>query len=158
MQVGLRMGTLFLVTLGRLNRPEGDIVEFDAWVETSGEIEVRDLTQEGRRPPAEVLRLQLPDQKEKRKVRFTVVFHNVGPIHVKVKGSIVIMDAATGRILDRVPLVTGTGTVLPYGWRRFGGAWEKQRKLKPGHYLAEARIRFPGAPMVRRTLNLELLD
>jgi len=74
---------------------------------------------------------------------FSTVFQNTGNSHVKVSGSVVLRDSLT-RVVDRVPLNCGTGTVLPESQRTFIGTWENKRNIKPGEYIAEFRVSFPG--------------
>jgi len=76
-------------------------------------------------------------------ILFTLSFKNTGNVHLRIRGSIVIKNKE-GRIIDRIPLEAGTGTVLPDGIRVLEGTWSNRRKMKEGDYAAEARINFKG--------------
>ena len=76
-------------------------------------------------------------------ILFTLSFKNTGNVHLRIRGSIVIKNKE-GRIIDRIPLEAGTGTVLPDGIRVLKGNWSNRRKMKEGDYTAEARINFRG--------------
>lgn len=76
-------------------------------------------------------------------ILFTLSFKNTGNVHLRIRGSIVIKNKE-GRIIDRMPLEAGTGTVLPDGVRVLKGTWSNRRKMKEGDYTAEARISFRG--------------
>ncbi len=74
---------------------------------------------------------------------FAVSFRNTGNVHLKARGSVVIQNV-DGRIVDRVPLDVGTGTVLPDGLREFKGTWANPRKMVKGSYTGEARVSSSG--------------
>jgi hypothetical protein len=76
-------------------------------------------------------------------VRFAVRFRNIGNIHLKTRGSVVIRNDS-GRVVDRVPLDVGTGTVLPDGVRKFTGAWHNPRRMVKGDYTGEVRVDSEG--------------
>ena len=117
--IGARLGTLILETIPHTLKKGGEIVR----------IETR---MEGDFQPGE-------------KVPITIValFRNTGNVHIKAQGSVVIKDS-NNRIVDRLPLIAGTGTVLPDGIREFKGTWSNKSKMAEGEFTAEARITFPG--------------
>ncbi|MBN1351156.1 hypothetical protein JXJ21_17180 [candidate division KSB1 bacterium] len=82
-------------------------------------------------------------QKDGKAIRFGATIRNNGNIHFKADGSIVIMDEQN-RIVDRLNLESGTGTVLPGGVRRFEATWSNPRKMLPGKYQAKLNLRIPG--------------
>jgi len=89
-------------------------------------------------------------------VDFIVSLKNTGNVHITSKGSVVIKDGK-GRIIDRIPLEAGTGTVFPDGVRDFPGTWSNPRKMAKGNYTAEARISFGGRRQARaeKTFSIE---
>lgn len=95
------------------------------------------LTREGEIESMEAYRTA-PDS-----VWFAVRFRNIGNIHLKTRGSVVIKDDS-GRVIDRVPLEVGTGTVLPDGVREFTGTWHNRRRMLKGDYTGEARVDSEG--------------
>jgi len=81
---------------------------------------------------------------------FKAIFRNMGNVHVKATSSVVIMDGE-GKVVDRVNLEGGTGTVLPSEEREFSGIWMRKSKMTPGkEYTAEVRVIFPGGRWVRK--------
>lgn len=76
-------------------------------------------------------------------IDFSVTIRNHGNIHITAKGSILI-SGEDGRIVDRVNLNTGTGTILPENSRIFSAIWQNERKIIPGAYRAKVRIIIPG--------------
>ena len=72
---------------------------------------------------------------------------NTGNVDLKASGSAVVFDAG-GRVVGRVRLEGGTGTVLPDGVRTLAGRWAPLRPA-PGDYVVEARIVLPGRGIVR---------
>lgn len=129
--VGARLGTLIMETIPRTIKRQGEIIEIKA-----------------KRDPEERFLLGA-----KAPITFVVSFRNTGNIHIKAKGSVVIKDS-NNRIVDRVPLMAGTGTVLPDGVREFEGTWSNKRKMvEGGEYTAEVRITFPGG-RARASTNL----
>ena len=74
---------------------------------------------------------------------FSAIFHNKGNVLIKASGSVIIRDDSN-KVVDRLPLNGGTGTILPEGKRNFTGKWNNRRKLSPGKYFAEVRMLFPG--------------
>lgn len=81
-------------------------------------------------------------------VNFIVSLKNMGNVHIEANGSVVIKNDE-GRIIDRIPLQAGTGTVLPEGVRDFQGSWSNPRKMVKGKYTAEARINYRGRRQAR---------
>jgi hypothetical protein len=88
-------------------------------------------------------------------VRFAVHFRNTGNIHLKTRGSVVIKNKE-GRIVDRVPLEVGTGTVLPDGIRRFSGTWRNLRRMVEGAYTGEVRIDAAGMRTVSQVVQFDV--
>jgi hypothetical protein len=82
-------------------------------------------------------------------------FSNTSNIHVKIKPSCVI-KSADGRIIDRVKLDAGTGTVLPGGKRQMAGYWANKRKMLPGKYVAEVTVDFRGLKRAVQTTEFGL--
>ena len=89
-------------------------------------------------------------------VDFIVSLKNMGNVHIQANGSVVIKNDE-GRIIDRIPLEVGTGTVLPDGVRDFQGSWSNPRKMVKGKYTAEARINYRGRRQARaeKTFSIE---
>jgi len=81
-------------------------------------------------------------------VDFIVSLKNMGNVHIQANGSVVIKNDE-GRIIDRIPLEVGTGTVLPEGVRDFQASWSNLRKMVKGKYIAEARINYRGRRQAR---------
>jgi len=89
-------------------------------------------------------------------VSFNAIFRNTGNVHLKATSSIVIMDTE-GKVVDRVNLQGGTGTVLPLEEREFSGTWTRKSKMTPGkEYTAEVRMMFPGGKWVRKKFEFVL--
>jgi len=89
-------------------------------------------------------------------VSFKVIFINTGNIHLKTTSSLVRMDEEE-RIVDRINLSGGTGTVLPSEAREFSGIWTRKTKMVPGKkYIAEVRVIFPGGRWVREKFEFSL--
>jgi hypothetical protein len=82
-------------------------------------------------------------------------FENTSDIHVKIKPSCIIKNA-DGRIVDRVKLEAGTGTVLPGGKRQMTGYWANKRKMLPGKYVAEVVVDFRGLKRAVQTSEFSL--
>jgi len=61
----------------------------------------------------------------------------------------VVIKDGKGRIIDRIPLEAGTGTVFPDGVRDFPGTWSNPRKMVKGKYTAEVRINYRGRRQAR---------
>jgi hypothetical protein len=104
---------------------------------------------------AEIADLQIAPSGEAAEVVFAPVVENRGEVHFRASGSILIWSEDR-RVLDRVPLEVGTGTVLPGGQRRFQGTWSNKHTLRTGAYVAEARIYIPGAPPLRYLRRFEV--
>lgn len=81
-------------------------------------------------------------------VTITGLFQNKGDVHLKIKPSCLIRDK-DGRIVDRIKIEAGTGTVLPDGKRPLKGLWTNKHKMKPGRYTAEISVEFRGAERVK---------
>ncbi len=86
---------------------------------------------------------------------FTAIFENTGNVHVTMRGAVVVRDA-TGRIVARLPLETGTGTVLPGGARRATALWDKWGRCPDGEYAAEVQASFGGPRPARRKVGFVL--
>ncbi len=80
-------------------------------------------------------------------VNFAVTIWNNGNLHINVKGSIMILGE-DNRIVDRINLNVGTGTILPNHRRIFSAVWKNVKKMKPGQYIAKVRIIVPGVGKV----------
>jgi hypothetical protein len=93
-----------------------------------------------------------PDQDN---VSFSTRFRNTGNVHLKARGSVVI-KADDGRIVDRVPLEVGTGTVLPGAVRRFEGTWSNHRKMVQGDYVGEVRVSSTGMRTAVGTIRFRI--
>ncbi|MBT3881099.1 MAG: hypothetical protein HON76_10540 [Candidatus Scalindua sp.] len=119
--VGARLGTLILETIPHTLKKRGKIVK----IETRRE--PKDNSQQGAKTP----------------ITIVASFKNRGNAHVKASGSVVIWDS-NKKIVDRIPLIAGTGTVLPDGTRKFKGTWSNKKKMVEGEYTAQVRITFPG--------------
>lgn len=76
-------------------------------------------------------------------VRFLILVKNTGNVHVKANGSIVIKNKE-GKIVDRIAIKSGTGTVFPDGVRNFEAIWSNARSMMKGQYMAEARVSCKG--------------
>ncbi|HVP57479.1 MAG TPA: hypothetical protein VMU02_05235 [bacterium] len=85
----------------------------------------------------------------------TAYFENPNDIHVKISPSCVI-KGADGKIVDRVKLDAGTGTVLPDGKRQMTGRWANKRKMVPGKYVAEVVVDFRGLKRATKTAEFSL--
>jgi hypothetical protein len=84
------------------------------------------------------------------------IFCNTGNVHLKATSTVVIMDSE-GKVVDRVNLQGGTGTVLPLEKREFSGRWTRRSKMSPGkEYIAEVRVVFPGGRWVRERFDFTL--
>lgn len=81
-------------------------------------------------------------------VEFSLVFKNTGNVHVSASGTVVIIYGKN-RIIARIPMAGGTGTVLPGGVREYRAVWKDKRKMTSGDYTAQARVQFPGGARVR---------
>jgi len=89
-------------------------------------------------------------------VSFKAIFRNTGNVHLKATSSVVIMDTG-GKVIDRVNLEGGTGTVLPLEEREFSGIWKRKSKMTPEkEYIAEVRVIFPGGRWVRKRFEFSL--
>jgi hypothetical protein len=82
-------------------------------------------------------------------------FRNDGNIHVQTKPTCVIKNP-DGRIVDRVKMDAGTGTVLPEGIRRIRGTWANSRKMKPGSYVAEVGVDYRGGSRAKGTAEFSV--
>ncbi|KAA3613834.1 MAG: hypothetical protein DWQ05_16295 [Calditrichaeota bacterium] len=85
-------------------------------------------------------------------ISFKVIIKNSGNIHFKGKGSIVIFNAKN-RIIDRVNIEGGTGTILPERERLFSAVWANSPKMIKGKYKAEVRFYIPGGKSVLKKIN-----
>jgi len=136
--LGARLGTILMVTIPWTLKKEVEISQIKI-----GEAPVSSLdTRQGK------ISIQ--------PINFIVSLKNTGNVHITSKGSVVIKDGK-GRIIDRIPLEAGTGTVFPDGVRDFPGTWSNPRKMVKGKYTAEARISFGGRRQARaeKTFSIE---
>ncbi len=119
--VGARLGTLILESIPHTLKKRGKIVKIET------KMAPEENSQQGAKTP----------------VTIVASFKNTGNVHVKASGNVVIWDS-NKKIVDRIPLIAGTGTVLPDGTREFKGTWSNKKKMVEGEYTAQARITFPG--------------
>ena len=83
----------------------------------------------------------------KEEIEFTILVRNTSNIDIKCNGSIVINNNNNKRIIDRVKINGGTGTILPDSEREYKAIW-KGRKMKTGSYTAKLKMYIPGASKV----------
>jgi hypothetical protein len=76
-------------------------------------------------------------------IQFLAMVRNEGNIHLTAAGSVIIRNSES-KIIDRVQLDTGTGTILPEHRRQFKATWHNMKKMKPGSYTATLRMRVKG--------------
>lgn len=88
-------------------------------------------------------------------LRFTALFQNQGNTHVKVRGAVVVRDSRE-RVVARLRLQTGTGTVLPGGARLATAVWDKWGRCPDGEYAAEVQVSFGGHRPARRRVGFLL--
>lgn len=128
--LGARLGTILMVSIPRTLKREAKISQI--------KVEEAPVSpREGRQGKTLI-----------QPVDFIVSLKNTGNVHIRAKGSVVIKNDKS-RIIDRIPLETGTGTVLPDGKRDFLGTWSNPRKMVKGKYTAEARISYRGRRQAR---------
>ncbi len=128
--LGARLGTIVMISIPRTFKRGAEISRI--WFER--------VTEDGSKG--------LYKGSSTKPFNFIVSLKNTGNIHIKAQGSLVIKNE-DGRIVDRVPLESGTGTVLPEGVRDFEGFWYNPIKMKKGKYTAEARINYKGRSQAR---------
>lgn len=128
--LGARLGTIVMVSIARTLKREAKI----------SQIKVEDAPVSPRKRRQGKTLIQPVD--------FIVSLKNMSNVHIRAKGSVVIKNDK-GRIIDRIPLETGTGTVFPDGVRDFQGTWSNPRKMVKGKYTAEARISYKGRRQAR---------
>lgn len=128
--LGARLGTILMISIPRTFKREAEIskIRFERVTENSP----KGLYKDSSTKP----------------LNFIVSLKNTGNVHIKAQGSLVIKNE-DGRIIDRVPLESGTGTVLPEGIRDFEGFWYNPIKMKKGRYTAEARMNYKGRSQTR---------
>ena len=80
-------------------------------------------------------------------VNFAVTIRNNGNLHINAKGSIMILGK-DNRIVDRINLNVGTGTILPNHRRVFPAVWKNEKKIVSGNYVAKVRIIVTGVGKV----------
>lgn len=78
---------------------------------------------------------------------FEITLRNTGNAHLRASGELLVRDATSNRVLRRVRLEGGTGTVLPEGTRRFSSRVSRSR-IPPGAYRAQVRFSAPGLSAV----------
>lgn len=89
-----------------------------------------------------------------RAVAVAVEVENQGEAHLRCSGEMALTDSR-GRVLGRVALEAGTGTVLPGGWRTLKARWEPRAAVPPGTYRASARVKVEGGPTLRQEMDFE---
>jgi hypothetical protein len=82
-------------------------------------------------------------------------FANTGNVHVQVRPSCVI-KSREGKVVDRVKMEAGTGTVLPEGTRRMAGIWSNKRKMVRGDYTAEIAVEYRGRKRATRSVEFRI--
>ncbi len=82
-------------------------------------------------------------QKTEKGITFEISVKNTGNIQLKARGNILILTPEN-RIVDRLPVKVGTGTILPDGYRIFQAAWNNRRKMQPGKYSVRVQIYLQG--------------
>ncbi len=103
----------------------------------------------------EISSLKVTTFPEEGEVRLVALFKNTGNVHVKIKPGAVIKNTE-GRIVDRVKMNAGTGTVLPDGVRKITGIWSNKRKMKPGSYLAEVYVDYRGRKRATESVRFDI--
>ena len=135
--LGARLGTIVMVSIPRTLKREAEISRI--------KIEKVPVSpREGRQGKTLI-----------QPVDFIASLKNIGNVHINAKGSVVIKNDE-GRIIDRIPLEVGTGTVFPDGVRDFQGTWSNPGKMIKGKYTAEARISYRGRRQASRTKEISL--
>ncbi|MBN2413443.1 hypothetical protein JXQ31_17325 [candidate division KSB1 bacterium] len=84
----------------------------------------------------------------KEEIEFTILVRNTSNIDIQCNGSIVIIDN-NKRIIDRVKINGGTGTILPESEREYKAIW-KGKTLKSGSYVAKLKLYIPGSSKVHQ--------
>lgn len=74
----------------------------------------------------------------------TAELRNTGNVHFRAGGLAIIRDQ-NGRVVARLKMDGGTGTILPGGVREFAATWQR---AQPGRYRADLRFTASGLPPV----------
>ncbi|MBN2090205.1 hypothetical protein JW964_11340 [candidate division KSB1 bacterium] len=82
-------------------------------------------------------------QKIENNIAFEITVKNTGNIQLKARGSVLILTSEN-RIVDRLPVKVGTGTILPDGFRIFQAVWNNRRKMQSGKYTVRVQIYLQG--------------
>jgi hypothetical protein len=82
-------------------------------------------------------------------------FRNTGNVHAQVRPSCVIRNGE-GRVVDRVKMDAGTGTVLPGGTRQLSGVWKNKAKMLRGYYTAEVAADYRGRKRAVRSVGFTI--
>jgi hypothetical protein len=85
----------------------------------------------------------------------TAQFENKGDIHVQIRPSCVIKNSE-GRVIDRITMDAGTGTVLPRGVRQITGTWANKRKMLPGSYSVQVSADYRGGRRASKSVELAI--
>jgi hypothetical protein len=88
-------------------------------------------------------------------VSFTAYFINGSEKHVQIRPSCVI-KGPEGRIIDRLKIDAGTGTVLPDGMRQLKTVWSNRRKMLPGKYSVEVLADYRGGKRVANSAEFTI--
>ena len=89
-------------------------------------------------------------------IQFLALIRNEGNVHLTATGSVIIRNSES-KIIDRVQLDTGTGTILPEHRRQFRGTWQNEKKMKSGAYTAALRMRVKGmGKLLQREQTFEI--
>jgi hypothetical protein len=82
-------------------------------------------------------------------------FRNTGNVHAQVRPSCVIRNGE-GRVVDRVKMDAGTGTVRPGGTRQLSGVWKNKAKMLRGYYTAEVAADYRGRKRAVRSVGFTI--
>jgi hypothetical protein len=88
-------------------------------------------------------------------VGIVALFKNTGEIHLKIRPSCLVRNRE-GRVIDRLSVDAGTGTVLPGGIRQISATWNNGRKMVPGSYRAEVAVDFTGGRRVTESVDFTI--
>jgi hypothetical protein len=91
----------------------------------------------------------------KNEIDVVALFKNTGEVHFKIRPSCVIRNSE-GRVIDRLKIDAGTGTVLPSGIRQIRGTWDNERKMVPGTYEAQVSVDFTGGRRVTEKVEFTI--
>ena len=80
------------------------------------------------------------------KIRFTL--ENSGTTHANVSGDVLLRH--NGQVIERLPLESGSGLILPEGERYFVATLSKYKKYSNKKLSAEARFSYPGGRISKK--------